>query len=120
MPTEIKSHQLDNSGSNFERRFQEETQRIRTEKAAFLPVLDDIEEEPGVLDGIKRKWLGFGAVAAAAVGLTVIGIGHQTLGESIPNISQSTPGMLDRAKQNERANLEHAKKTGEPLISDQR
>jgi hypothetical protein len=124
MSTEIKTHNLDNFSSDFERRFSEASDRFKKEgdaaRAQFETHTYTDEDEPGVLDGVSRKWLGYGAVIAAAVGLTVVGVGKTTLGETSPKGGLNIPAMQERAKQVENASLQHAKETGEPLVSDQK
>jgi hypothetical protein len=118
MTTKTNTHQLDGFGSDFERRFVEETKRIRKQDQTVLARFeDDVDDEPGVLDGARHKLLSLGAVAAAAVLVGGSGIGKTTLGETgSPKVN--IPAMLERAKQNQANNQAHEKQSGEPLISN--
>ena|SRR3990167_4032964 len=93
---ESRSYKLDDSGSDFERRFQEEKARIHRESTSGR-MLGPTHQ--GVFESLtpkQKRWLLGGAILVSTV-VAAVGVGHKTLGEGFRKIfSDGAPTKVDK------------------------
>lgn len=79
----VQSFKLNDYSSDMERRFQEETVRIRAEKneiLASLPFAERTEPSPK-----QKRWLVGGAILVASL-VTAAGVGRETVGQGLAKL----------------------------------
>lgn len=108
------------SDMHFEERFQRATQHIRNENALLLKDVELDQHSRTESRKTRRNLFLGGAAVILASGVTALGLGHSTLGEGVRSLFPDDSAIPTSPIENERANINNAKDTGEPLITDQR